>query len=302
MKPIARLVVIGVGLIGGSAALALRKRGLVEHVVGVGRTRGNLDDAIAAGIADETMTLDERWTSALPDADVVIVATPVAQMPSLFAAMAGSLGPATVVTDAGSTKQDVVAAARAHLGDALPRFVAAHPVAGTEDSGARAAKASLFENRNVIVSPLEETEPQAIDRVRALWEACGANVVELDARQHDRVLAAVSHLPHLLAAAYVADLAVRADARNLLAHAGTGFRDFTRIAAASPEMWRDITLANLDALVDEIAAFRGALDVIESAMRERDGESLRALFETASDARRAWARARNGEPSGDGEA
>lgn len=293
---------IGVGLIGGSAALALRKRGLVKHVVGVGRTRRNLDDALARGIVDEAITLDQPWTSSLRDADVVLVATPVGQMPALFSAMADSLGPATVVTDAGSTKQDVVAAARQHLGTALPRFVAGHPVAGTENSGAKSAIATLFEDRNVIVSPLEETDATALARVRSLWEGCGANVIELDARQHDRVLAAISHLPHLLAAAYVADLAVRADASNLFAHAGSGFRDFTRIAAASPEMWRDITLANLDALVDEIAAFRGALDVIESALRERDGESLRSLFETASDARRAWGAGREGESPGDREA
>jgi len=293
--------VIGVGLIGGSAALALRARGLVQHVVGVGRTRRNLDDAIAAGIVDEALTLDDAWASSVQAADIVLIATPVAQMPRLFAAVADALGPHTVVTDAGSTKQDVVAAARAHLGDAWPRFVAAHPVAGTENSGAKAATASLFERRNVILSPTTETDAHALARVRDFWEACGASVVELDAREHDRVLAAVSHLPHLLAAAYVADLAVRADAPNLLAHAGTGFRDFTRIAAASPEMWRDITLANRDALVDEIAAFRGALDVVDSALRERDGESLRSLFETASDARRAWARSRDGDRSGDDE-
>ena len=292
---------IGVGLIGGSAALALRARGLVQHVVGVGRTRRNLDDAIAGGIVDEALTLDDAWASSVQAADIVLIATPVAQMPRLFAAVADALGPHTVVTDAGSTKQDVVAAARAHLGDAWPRFVAAHPVAGTENSGAKAATASLFERRNVILSPTTETDAHALARVRDFWEACGANVVELDAREHDRVLAAVSHLPHLLAAAYVADLAVRADAPNLLAHAGTGFRDFTRIAAASPEMWRDITLANRDALVDEIAAFRGALDVVDSALRERDGESLRSLFETASDARRAWARSRDGDRSGDDE-
>ena len=293
---------IGVGLIGGSAALALRRRGVVQHVTGIGRTRRNLDDARAAGIIDAAMTLDEPWTSSLRDADIVLVATPVGQMPALFTAMANALGPSTIVTDAGSTKQDVVAAARAHLGGALPRFVPAHPVAGTENSGAKAATASLFDDRNVIVSPIDETDAHALARVRELWQACGASVVELDARQHDRVLAAVSHLPHLLAAAYVADLAVRADAANLFAQAGTGFRDFTRIAGASPEMWRDITLANLDALVDELASFRGALDVVEAALRERDGESLRTLFETASESRRAWARGRGGEPSGEGDA
>ena len=283
-----KLVVIGVGLIGGSVALALRQRGVVEQIVGVGRTRENLDEALAAGIVDLAMTIDEPWTSELRDADMVLVATPVAQLPALFAAMTERLSGATIVTDAGSTKQDVIAAAREHLGDALPRFVPAHPIAGTEHSGAGAAVASLFAGRNAILTPIAETDAAAIAKVRALWESCGARVVELDPRAHDRILAAVSHLPHLLSAAYVAALAVRSDADELFAHAGTGFRDFTRIAAASPEMWRDITLANREALIDEIAAYRGALDVIESAIEQRDGESLKALFDSASGARRAW--------------
>ena len=285
-----KLVVIGVGLIGGSVALALKHRGLVERVVGVGRSRPNRDAALDAGIVDLAVTLDEPWTSELRDADVVLVATPVAQVPALFAALSGRLGERTIVTDAGSTKQDAVAAAREHLGDALPRFVPAHPIAGTENSGAKAALATLYEGRHTILTPLAETGAEAIALVRALWESCGARVVELDPRAHDRIFAAVSHLPHLLAAAYVADLAVRSDADELFAHAGAGFADFTRIAASSPEMWRDITLANRDALIDEVAAYRGALDVIESAMRLDDGESLRALFQAASDARRAWTR------------
>lgn len=290
-----KLVVIGVGLIGGSVALALKRRGQVERVVGVGRSRANLDQALDAGVVDRAITLDEPWTAELHDADLVLVATPVAQLPGLFAAMPGSLGARTLVTDAGSTKQDAVAAARRHLGEALPRFVPAHPIAGTEHSGARAAFATLFEGRDAIVTPIAETDAGAIASVRAVWEACGARVVELDPRRHDRIFAAVSHLPHLLSAAYVADLAVRGDAGELFAHAGTGFRDFTRIAAASPEMWGDITLANRDALLDEIAAYRGALDVIESAMQQQDRESLQALFEAASEARRAWGRSRDDE-------
>lgn len=283
-----KLVVIGVGLIGGSVALALKQRGLVERIVGVGRSRANLDEALDAGIVDIAITVDEPWTAELRDAEMVLVATPVAQLPGLFAAMARGLGETTIVTDAGSTKQDVIAAARRHLRDALPRFVPAHPIAGTENSGARAANASLFAGRNTILTPLAETDATAIAKVRTLWESCGARVVELDPRAHDRILAAVSHLPHLLSAAYVAELAVRSDAEALFAHAGTGFRDFTRIAAASPEMWRDITLANREALIDEIAAYRGALDVIEAALEQRDGDSLRALFDSASSARRAW--------------
>lgn len=290
-----KLVVVGAGLIGGSVALALRRRGAVREVVGVGRSQRNLDAALARRIVDRAVTLDQPWTDELADADVVLVATPVAQLPALFAAMRGRLGAHTIVTDAGSTKADVVAAAREALGEALPRFVPAHPVAGSEESGAPAASADLYDGRNTILAPLAETDARALDTVAALWRACGANVVTLDAHEHDRIFAAVSHLPHLVSSTYVADLAVRPRAGDLLALAGTGFRDFTRLAASSPEMWRDIALANRAALVEEIAAFRGALEVLETALREGDGASLQALLTTASEARRAWARDRDDE-------
>jgi prephenate dehydrogenase len=283
-----KLVVVGVGLIGGSAALALKRRGEAGEVVGVGRTRKNLDDALGRGVVDRVATLEDDWTRELADADVVLLAAPVAQFASLFGAMRDRLGPRTVVTDAGSTKQDVVDAARRHLGAAFARFVPAHPIAGTEHSGASAAFAELFDGRNAILTPAAETDADALARVRALWEACGASVVELDPRAHDRVFAAVSHLPHLLSATYVAGLAARPDRAQLFALAGTGFRDFTRIASASPEMWRDITLANRDALAAEIAAFRTTLDALEAAMRRGDGAALARWFESASKARRAW--------------
>jgi prephenate dehydrogenase len=288
-----KLVVVGTGLIGGSAALALKRRGAVREVVGVGRTRSNLDTAISGGVVDRALTLADDWTSELRDADVVLVAAPVAQCSSLFAAMRDALGPRTLVTDAGSTKADVVQAARRHLGAALARFVPAHPIAGTEQSGAAAAFAGLFDGRQVIVTPLAETDAVAQERIRSFWQACGATVATLDAGAHDRALAAVSHLPHLLAAAYVAELAGRSEAAKLFALAGTGFRDFTRIAAASPEMWRDITLANREALAAELAALRGALDAAEAAMRDGDAKSIESLFATASAARRAWALARD---------
>ena len=285
---LAKLVVVGTGLIGGSVALALKRRGAVGDVVGVGRSQGNLDTALDAGIVDRAHTLAGPWTDELRDADLVLLAAPVAQFTSLFSTMSDALGEGTVVTDAGSTKQDVIAAARQHLASALPRFVPGHPIAGTENSGAGAAIATLFDGRTVVLTPVAETDAAALAKVRALWTACGANVVETDPRTHDRVLAAVSHLPHLLSAAYVADLAVRSDARNLFALAGTGFRDFTRIAASSPEMWRDISLANREALLEEVAAYRGALDVVESALQQADGAALEELFGSASDARRAW--------------
>jgi len=283
-----KLVVVGVGLIGGSFALALKSRGVVGEVVGVGRSRGNLDEALAAGVIDRAVPRDGPWVRELGDADIVLLATPVGEFPALLAAMPGTLAEGAVVTDGGSTKQDVVAAARAHLGAALPRFVPAHPIAGTEQSGARAAFAALFEGRHAVLTPLPETDATALARVRTLWEACGADVVTLDAPTHDRILGAVSHLPHFLAAAYVAELAVRPESGELFRLAGSGFRDFTRIAAASPAMWHDIGLANRDALRHEIAAFRGALDVLDAALRDGDGRTLSAMLESAAQARRAW--------------
>ena len=283
-----KLVVVGVGLIGGSFALALKSRGVVGEVVGVGRSWGNLDEALAAGVIDRAVPRDGPWVRELGDADIVLLATPVGEFPALLAAMPGTLAEGAVVTDGGSTKQDVVAAARAHLGAALPRFVPAHPIAGTEQSGARAAFAALFEGRHAVLTPLPETDATALARVRTLWEACGADVVTLDAPTHDRILGAVSHLPHFLAAAYVAELAVRPESGELFRLAGSGFRDFTRIAAASPAMWHDIGLANRDALRHEIAAFRGALDVLDAALRDGDGRTLSAMLESAAQARRAW--------------
>jgi len=283
-----KLVVVGVGLIGGSFALALKSRGVVGEVVGVGRSQGNLDEALAAGVIDRAALRDGPWVRELGDADIVLLATPVGEIPALLAAMPGALAEGAVVTDGGSTKQDVVAAARAHLGAALPRFVPAHPIAGTEQSGARAAFATLFDGRRAVLTPLPETDATALARVRTLWEACGADVVTLDAQTHDRILGAVSHLPHFLAAAYVAELAVRPESGELFGLAGSGFRDFTRIAAASPAMWHDIGLANRDALRHEIAAFRGALDVLDAALRDGDGHTLSAMLESAAQARRAW--------------
>lgn len=282
------LAVVGVGLIGGSFALALRKARAVRRVVGVGRSAQNLERARERGIVDHAVTLDNDWAKETHDADVVLLATPVAQFGELLRALAPQLGAQTIVTDAGSTKQDVAAAARAALGSAFPRFVPAHPIAGSERSGAEAADAALFHERRVIVTPLRETDPQAVALVRALWQAAGAHVSELTPGRHDRVLAAVSHLPHLLAFAFVDEIAAREDAAALFAHAGSGLRDFTRIAASSPEMWRDIALANRPALLAELDLYRGALDAVVRALEQGDGAALEAMFARAAQARRAW--------------
>jgi len=285
---IGKLVVVGVGLIGGSCALALKAHDAVGEVVGVGRTRANLDEALALGIVDRAVRLDDRWTAELADADVVLVAAPVRQYAALFPRIAGSIGAATIVTDAGSTKLDVVAAARDAFGDAWPRFVPGHPIAGTENSGAAAAFATLYEGRTVILTPDAGTAPAAVERVRALWQACGARVRTLDAARHDAIYAAVSHLPHLLAFAFVDSLCERPDGAELLQLAGGGFRDFTRIAASSPEMWRDIFLANRDAIVRELARYRAVLDRYEAALTAGDVAALDAMIDESRRARRAW--------------
>ena len=287
---IGRLVVIGVGLIGGSAALSLKRQGNVAEVVGVGRSPQNLELAHRRGIIDRATS---DYARALDGADIVLVAAPVAQFERIFAAIAPHLSDGTVVTDGGSTKQDVVAAARVAFGDRFPQFVAAHPIAGTENSGAAAAFAELFENRNVVVAPEPETAAAAVTRVRAMWEATGARVVTMDAARHDAIFAAVSHLPHLLAFGLVEELARRPDAREFFDFAASGFRDFTRIAASSPEMWRDIALANRDALIGELRSYRAQIDRIERLVTECDAEGLMQLFETARAARSAWGERRS---------
>jgi len=295
----ARVAVLGAGAVGCYFGGLLARAGLTVTLVGrAAHVDAIRRDGLTIAWADrrETVRIGASTdVAAVRDADVVLVATPVGEFPALFQAMAGTLAEHAVLTDGGSTKHDVVAAARAHLGAILPRFVPAHPIAGTEQSGAGAAFPTLFEGRRVVLTPLPETDPHALARIRALWEACGAEVVTLDAPRHDRIFAAVSHLPHYLAAAYVADLAVRPDASELFGLAGTGFRDFTRIAAASPEMWRDIGIANRDALRRELAAFRGALDVLDAALRDGNAHALAALLESAAQARRAWSARATGD-------
>ena len=285
MTPIGRLVVVGVGLIGGSAALALRSAGCVTQVTGVGRSRENLEVALRLGILDDAT---DDYGAALVTADVVLVTTPVAQMPAVFERIAPHLQPSTIVTDGGSTKQDVIAAARAKLGERFAQFVPGHPIAGTEHTGAAAAFAELFRGRKVVLTPAPETHAGAVANIAAMWEATGATVATMDAARHDRIFAAVSHLPHLLAFALVEELALRPDAREYFGFAAGGFRDFTRIASSSPEMWRDIAVANRDALLAELRGYRAQLDRIEHLLGAADADGLGTLFATARDARNDW--------------
>ncbi len=284
MTHIHTLAVIGVGLIGGSFALALKRAGAVQRVVGVGRSAANLEQATRLGIIDDASPLDH----AVREADAIFVATPVAQMPAVFRALRTHMKPNAVVFDGGSTKQDVVAAAREHLSERFGRFVPSHPIAGTEKTGAAAAFSSLFDERKVVICPLPETDADALARVRFLWATCGAQLRDLSPAAHDDIFAAVSHLPHLLAFGLVDQLAQGAHAADYFDFAASGFRDFTRIAAGSPEMWRDISLANRDALRQQLATFQIILQRYDAWLAEPDAAPLFRSFARASEARRQW--------------
>lgn len=286
MKPIEKLVVCGVGLIGGSFAMALREAGAVRRVVGVGRSAASLQAAVDRGVLDEACF---DWAGALDGADLVMLAAPVGQMDSIMAAMAPHLAVGTLVTDAGSTKRDVVAAIYRHLDARLATVVPSHPIAGAETSGVGAAYPALYRGRKVVVTPLPENDEVAVRRVREVWSTCGAVLHEMTPQEHDRVFAAVSHLPHLLAFGLVHDLAQRANAETLFGYAASGFRDFTRIAGSHPEMWRDICIANRQALLGELDAYLAELALLRAYLMSADGASLEALFAEARRARNAWA-------------
>lgn len=297
MRKIRKLVVCGVGLIGGSVALALRQARVVEHIVGIGRRAEPLVHARQLGVIDEIST---DWADALDGADVVVLAMPVGQMEAVTKAMAPHLQPHTVVTDAGSTKRDVIEAIYRNLGPQLAHVVPAHPIAGAEKSGPAAARADLYRGRKVVITPLPENVPEAVEQVRALWAACGAVLYEMSPQEHDRVFAAVSHLPHLLAFGLVHDLAGRANAEQLFSYAASGFRDFTRVAGSHPEMWRDICLANRHSLLAELDAYLSELAYLRALLLAGDGGALETVFEDASRARNAWAdKAFPATPSGE---
>ncbi|HMM70729.1 MAG TPA: prephenate dehydrogenase/arogenate dehydrogenase family protein [Rhodocyclaceae bacterium] len=285
MRPLSRLVVCGTGLIGGSFALALKAGGQVADVVGIGRTRQSLQDALDLGIIDRIAL---SWQDALEGAELVFLGVPVAQTASVLSAMAPHLSGPTLLTDGGSTKHDVVAAARAALGKEIWRMIPGHPIAGSEKSGPHAARADLYRARRVVLTPLAENRAEDIERIRALWRACGARVSELGVGEHDRALAAVSHLPHLLSYALVGELARRDDVERLFDLAAGGFRDFTRIAGSHPEMWRDICLANRDALLAELDAYGDELARLRAMIVRGDAQGLFDAFAVARQARNAW--------------
>ena len=280
-----RVAVIGVGLIGGSFALALKRAKACAHVVGAGRSAANLQLALERGIVD---AIAPDAAAAADGADLVLVATPVAQFGKVLSSIAAKLPPSAIITDAGSTKRDVVAAARAGLGSRISQFVPAHPIAGAENSGAAAASAELFRGKRVVLTPLAENPARSVQAIGDAWSACGARVSRMSPQEHDALFAAVSHLPHLLAYALVHEVASRGNAAQLFGYAAAGFRDFTRIASSHPEMWRDICAANREPLLAELDRYLDKLRALRPLLERGDGAALEQLFAESRAARERW--------------
>ena len=279
---IQRLTIIGVGLIGGSLGRALKSVGYCREVVGAGRSRERLAIAANLGVVDR---IETDLACAVEGADVVLLAVPLGAMGPLLATIAPYVSGRTILTDAGSAKGCVVEAVRAAFGQVPRRFVPGHPIAGTENSGVEASFATLFQGRRVILTPLAETELEARDRIARMWEAAGAIVEDMGVRHHDEVLAATSHLPHLLAYSLVNTLACMDDRAEIFRFAAGGFRDFTRIASSDPQMWHDICVANRGPLMEALNAFNHDLGALAEAVSCGDSETVLELFGRAKFAR-----------------
>ncbi|NYT61400.1 prephenate dehydrogenase/arogenate dehydrogenase family protein [Alcaligenaceae bacterium] len=278
------LAVVGVGLIGGSFAAALKERGAVGRVLGVGRQAATLEQALELGLIDDIVTLEQAGQQA----DLILLAMPVGATASILAQLRPFLRPDTIITDAGSTKVNVVEAAKAALGDRIGQFIPGHPIAGAEKTGPQAAEAGLYKGRTVVLTPLDENPSAARAFLTRVWECCGARVMVMGAQVHDTTLASVSHVPHLLSSVFMWQVASAHDSDLRMALAGSGFRDFTRIAAGSPEVWRDIFLANRSAVLSELQEVKAALSRAEQALQNADGTELQDFLEHAALARRFW--------------
>lgn len=286
IQPINQITLIGVGLIGGSFALDLKRKGLVRRVVGVDVNRENLERALERKVIDE-MAEGIRPQS-IAGSDLVLIATPVATLPAICTELAPLLSAQTIVSDVGSTKQSAIQAFARYLPEHLPNCVAAHPIAGSDRHGALAAKFGLYEGKKLILCPHEQQNPVALDLMQSLWQAVGAHTFIMPAEEHDAIFAAVSHMPHVLAFSYVHQIKDHADGQLYLDFAASGFRDFTRIASSHPAIWTDICLANRQGLLDLIAGQRAQLDTVQRLLETGDSESLYRYFEEAKATRDDW--------------
>jgi prephenate dehydrogenase len=280
-----QLGVIGCGLMGGSFALALKRAGLVKRVVGYSKSPSTTERAKKLGVIDVAA---ESALLAVSGSDIVLLAVPVAATEATFKAIRHLVEPGVLVMDVGSTKRDVVDAARRVLRERIGAFVPAHPIAGKELSGIQHADAGLFTGRQVILTPLPQNAPELVQKATDVWSAIGTQVLKMSPENHDAAFAAVSHLPHLLAFAYFSGVVNQPLGKDFLSLAGPGFRDFTRIAASSPEMWRDILTANREEVLKQSQRFRHALDALEHVMREGNADALEDLIRGPSEGRASW--------------
>ena len=280
-----QLGVIGCGLMGGSFALALKRAGLVKRVVGYSKSPSTTDKAKRLGVIDVAA---ESALLAVSGSDIVLIAVPVAATETTFKAIRHLVEPGVLFMDVGSTKRDVVDAARRVLRERIGSFVPAHPIAGKEVSGIQHADAALYNGRQVILTPLQQTAPELVQKATDVWSSIGAQVLKMTPENHDAAFAAVSHLPHLLAFAYFSAVMNQPAGRDFLSLAGPGFRDFTRIAASSPETWRDILVANREEVLKQSQRFRQALDALEHVIREGNGDALEGLIRGPADGRANW--------------
>ena len=288
MLEFGKIVLFGVGLIGGSFALALKKANAVEEIVGFSRSPNSLKIAQEIGIIDRAGI---NPAHEIADADVIMFATPVQQIPMILEKIFPYLkNPNTILTDVGSSKLEIVQQARKIMKGKIGQFVPAHPIAGTEFSGPKAAFPELFQNKKLVLTPLKENKDEFLDRIKLAWRICGAEICELDPESHDTIFAGVSHLPHMLSFALVADLANRENSNLFFEFAASGFRDFTRIAASDAEMWRDICLSNRYTLIAEISHFQTVLNNMTVALATNDKKMLEQIFSQASQARNEWAK------------
>ncbi|MCC7150700.1 MAG: prephenate dehydrogenase [Rubrivivax sp.] len=280
-----QLGVIGCGLMGGSFALALKRAGLVKRVVGYSKSPSTTERAKKMGVIDVAA---ESALLAVAGSDIVLISVPVAATEATFKAIRHLVEPGLLVMDVGSTKRDVIDAARRVLRERVGAFVPAHPIAGKELAGIQHADAALYSGRQVILTPLPQNPPELVQKATDVWSAIGTQVLKMTPENHDAAFAAVSHLPHLLAFAYFSAVVNQPQGRDYLSLAGPGFRDFTRIAAASPELWRDILVANREELFKQSQRFRHVLDALEHAIREGNAEALADLIRGAAEGRAAW--------------
>ncbi len=280
-----QLGLIGCGLMGGSFALALKRAGLVKRVVGYSKSPSTTDTARRMGVIDIAA---ESALLAVSGSDIVLMSVPVAASEATFKAIRHLVEPGVLFMDVGSTKRDVVDAARRVLKDKVGHFVPAHPIAGKEVAGVEHADAQLYQGKQVILTPLNQTQPELIQKATDVWAAIGCQVLRMTPENHDAAFAAVSHLPHLLAFAYFTSVVKQPAGRDFLSLAGPGFRDFTRIAASDPAVWRDILMSNREEVLKQAARFRHALDALEHVMKSSNQEALEDLIRTASDARANW--------------